>query len=156
MLSIFTIYVIHHVALAIGLACSLVIDLFIIVVQKMKRIRSIEKKIVNRVLSFSFISAFIVFSIEISHLFLLLLTDTGTVYTKEVYTFNAITTLISSVLLFTVATQKYYQIKILYRYQEQHHHLSDSFVKHHKELGFTSVLSLILWIALYICYVVNS
>lgn len=154
MITVFMIYVIHHIALAVGLACSLVVDLFIIVVEKMKKIRSIEKGIVNRVLSFSFISALIVFLIEIGHLFLLLLTDDGNSYSSSVYAFSGVTTLISATLLFCIATQKYYQLKILYRFQQEHHHLSDSFVKHHKELGFTALLCLILWIALYICYVV--
>lgn len=154
MISIYMIYVIHHIALAVGLACSLVVDVFIIIVEKMKRIRSIEKGIVNRVLSFSFICALFVFLIEIAHLFLLLLTDVGGSYSYGTYAFATTTTLISATLLFCVATQKYYQLKVLYRFQEKHQHLSDSFIKHHKELGFTAGLCLILWIGLYICYVV--
>lgn len=154
MISIFMIYVIHHIALAIGLACSLVVDIFIIIVEKMKRIRSIEKRIVNRVLSFSLISALIVFLIEISHLFLLLVTDTGNFYTTDTYAFSTITTVISATLVFCIATQKYYQLKTLYRYQEQHEHLSESFIKHHKELAVTAFICLTLWIGLYICYVV--
>ncbi len=156
MISIFMIYVIHHIALAIGLACSLVVDVFIIIVEKMKRIRSVEKGIVNRVLSFSFISALIVFLIEVSHLFLLVLTDDGSAYSHGTYIFNTITTLLSAILLFCIATQKYYQLKALYRYQEKHQHLSESFIKHHRELGFTATLCLVLWIALYICYVVMA
>lgn len=156
MISIFMIYVIHHIALAIGLACSLVIDVFIIIVEKMKRIRAIEKGIVNRVLSFSFISAVFIFLIEIGHFFLLLITDTGGIYAQNIYIFSAVTTLLSATLVFCIATQKYYQLKMLYRYQEKHQHLSDSFIKHHPELSTTALLCLILWIALYICYVVTA
>lgn len=153
MISIFFIYIIHHVALVIGLACSLVVDLFMVIVEKYKRIRSLEKGIVERVLSFSFLSALIVFFIEIGHMFLLFVTDVGGVYGSIVYIQNTITTSLSALLVFAVATQKYYHIKTLIRYQEEHHHLSDSFVKHHKEIRNTAIFSLILWISLYMCYV---
>jgi hypothetical protein len=141
------------VALVVGLACSLVVDLFMIIVEKYKRIRSLEKGIVSRVLSFSFLSALIVFGIEIGHMFLLFVTDPGGAYDSMIYVRNVISTAISATLVFTIATQKYYHIKTLYRYQEEHHHLSDSFVKHHTEIRNTAIFTLILWISLYICYV---
>jgi hypothetical protein len=153
MASLFFMYVIHHVALVVGLACSLVIDLFMIIVEKYKKIRSLEKGIVNRVLSFSFLSALIVFLTELVHMFLLFFTDTGGVYDSWTYIRNTITTSISGLLVFCIATQKYYQIKTLYRYQEQHQHLSDSFIKHHVEIRNTAILCLLLWISLYMCYV---
>jgi hypothetical protein len=153
MTSIFILYLAHQIALAIGLASSLIADIFIILVEKTKRIRGIEKKIIDRVLSYSFISSVIIFLIQISYVFFITLTDTGVEYSTFIYTFSTLTTVISAVLLFTVATQKYYQIKILYRYQEKHEHLSNTFIEHHKELRYTALLSVILWIALYICYV---
>ncbi len=153
MISLFFVYIIHHVALVFGLASSLVIDIFMIVVEKYKKIRALEKGIVNRVLSFAFISAILVFLIEIAHLFLIFITDVGGVYETQVYVRNMITTTLSGLLVFSIATQKYYHIKTLYRYQEQHHHLSDSFIKHHKEILNTAVLCLLLWISLYMCYV---
>lgn len=154
MLSLFILYLFHQIALAIGLASSLVADIFIVLVEKTKRIRGIEKKIINRVLSYSFISSLIVFLIQIGYVFFLILTDNINTYSQFIYGFSALTTIISACLLFTVATQKYYQIKILYRYQEKHEHLSNSFIDHHKELKYTALLSVILWIALYICYIV--
>jgi hypothetical protein len=153
MTSLFFVYIIHHVALVLGLATSLVVDVFLIIVEKYKRIRSLEKGIIQRMLSYSFISAIIVFVIELGHMFLLLLTDDGTAYSTAIYVKNTVSTLISLTLIFTVAVQKYYHIKTLTRYQEQHHHLSDSFVKHHTEIRNTAILTLLLWISLYICYV---
>lgn len=153
MTSLFFVYIIHHVALVLGLATSLVVDLFLIIVEKYKRIRSLEKGIIQRMLSYSFISAIIVFVIELGHMFLLLLTDDGTAYSTAIYVKNTVSTIISLTLIFTIAVQKYYHIKTLTRYQEQHHHLSDSFVKHHTEIRNTAILTLLLWISLYICYV---
>lgn len=153
MTSLLFVYIIHHVAMVIGLATSLVVDLFLIVVEKYKRIRSLEKNIMQRMLSYSFIAALIVFIIEVAHLFLLILTDNGTAYDTGVYVKNVATTLVSGALIFAIATQKYYHIKTLARYQEQHHHLSDSFVKHHTEIRNTAILTLLLWISLYMCYV---
>lgn len=153
MISLFFIYIIHHVALVFGLASSLVIDIFMIIVEKYKKIRALEKSIVNRVLSFAFISSTLVFLIELAHLFLLFFTDTGDIYDTHTYIRNFVTTGLSGLLVFCIAVQKYYHIKTLYRYQEQHSHLSDSFVKHHKEIRNTAVLCLLLWISLYMCYV---
>jgi hypothetical protein len=153
MTSIFILYLAHQIALAIGLASSLIVDIFIIIVEKTKHIRGIEKKVIDRVLSYSFISSLIIFLIQMSYIFFIVLTDTSQEYSSFIYIFSTLTTLISATLLFTVATQKYYQIKILYRYQEKHEHLSNSFIEHHKELRYTALLSVILWIALYICYV---
>ncbi len=153
MTSLFFVYIVHHVALVIGLASSIVVDLFLILVEKYKRIRSLEKGIVNRMLSYSFLCALIVFGIEIIHMFLLLLTDNGQAYDTSIYARNALSTVLSAVLVFAIATQKYYHIKTLTRYQEQHHHLSDSFIKHHTEIRNTAILTLLLWISLYICYV---
>lgn len=146
-------YLMHQIALAIGLASSLIADIFIIIAEKTKHIRGIEKKIINRVLSYSFLSALIIFFIQIGYVFFIILTDMTVEYTSFIYAFSTITTIISAILVFTVTTQKYYQIKILYRYQEKHEHLSNSFIEHHKELKYTALLSVILWIALYICYV---
>lgn len=154
MTSLFFVYVIHHVALVLGLATSLVVDIFLIVVEKYRRIRSLEKSIIQRMLSYSLICAFAVFAIELAHMFLLLVTDTGDIYTTSVYAKNTYSTVVSGILTFALATQKYYHIKTLARYQEQHHHLSDSFLKHHTEIRNTAIVSLLLWISLYICYVV--
>lgn len=154
MATLFLFYIIHQIALAIGLASSLVIDVFIIIVEKTKVIRSVEKNIINRVLSYSFISALIIFLIQISYVFLLVLTENNINHDANLTGFASITTIISACLLLCIATQKYYQVKILYRYQEKHEHLSTSFITHHKELRTTAILSVILWIALYICYVV--
>mgnify|MGYP000196188473 CR=1 FL=1 len=155
MLTLFTLYLSHQIALAIGLASSLIADVFLIVVEKTKHIRGIEKRIINRVLSYSFISALLIFLIQVAYMYYLLLTEETALYQSSVYSFGILTTLISACLLFTVASQKYYQIEILYRYQEKHQHLSNSFVTHHKELRYTALLSVILWIALYICYLVR-
>lgn len=144
----------HQIALAIGLASSLIADVFIIIVEKTKHIRGIEKKVIDRVLSYSFISALILFLIQFAYISYIILTETGHIYPSFIYNFGAITTIISGLLLFVVATQKYYQIKILYRYQEKHQHLSNTFIEHHKELRYTALLSVTLWIALYICYLI--
>ncbi len=154
MTTLFILYLVHQISLAIGLASSLVVDVFIIIVEKTKHIRSIEKRIVDRVLSYSFISSAIIFIIQMGYIFYLLLTDIERNHTVFQYAFGAITGVISTCLLVCVATQKYYQIKMLYRYQEKHQHLSTSFITHHKELRHTALLSAILWIALYICYVI--
>jgi hypothetical protein len=153
MTSIFILYLAHQIALAIGLASSLIADIFIIIVEKTKHIRGIEKKIIDRVLSYSFISSLIIFVIQMGYVFFITLTDAAMEYSTFVYTFSTLTTILSAVLLFVVTSQKYYQIKILYRYQEKHEHLSNSFIEHHKELRYTALLSVTLWIALYICYV---
>lgn len=153
MTSLFVLYLVHQIALAIGLASSIIADIFIIIVEKTKHIRGIEKKIIDRVLSYSFISSLIIFLIQMGYVFFIILTDMEAQYSSFIYIFSTLTTIISATLLFTVATQKYYQIKMLYRYQEKHEHLSNSFIEHHKELRYTAILSVILWIALYICYV---
>ncbi len=154
MISIFTLYLMHQIALAIGLASSLVADIFIMVVEKTKHIRGVEKNILNRVLSYSFISICIVFFFQLIHLFSILITNNIIQYSSFTQGFSIITTTLSAILLFCIATQKYYQIKILYRYQEKHQHLSNTFIEHHKELRYTALLSVVLWIALYICYLV--
>lgn len=154
MISIFTLYLMHQIALAIGLASSLVADIFIIVVEKTKHIRGIEKKILSRVLSYSFVSSLIVFFLQLVYLFFIIVTNSTAQYGNFIQGFSIVTTVISACLLICVATQKYYQIKILYRYQEKHEHLSNSFIEHHRELRYTALLSVVLWIALYICYLV--
>lgn len=154
MTTLFIIYLIHQIALAIGLASSLIADIFIIIVEKTKKIRGIEKKILDRVLSYSFLSAAIVFIVQIAYIFFLLLTDAQLNHGAGKFAFGTITGVISTCLLLCVASQKYYQIKILYRYQENHEHLSTTFINHHKELRNTAILSVLLWIALYICYVI--
>ncbi|MES2623072.1 MAG: hypothetical protein V4576_01535 [Patescibacteria group bacterium] len=151
---IFILYVLHQISLAVGLACSLIVDVFIVLVEKSKHIRHTEKNILNRTLSYSFICALIVFFIQMGYIFFLILTDMSSNYPAKLYGFAALTTLISTCLLFCVASQKYYQVKVLFRYQEKHQHLSNSFITHHKELSYTAILSVILWIALYICYVI--
>lgn len=156
MTTLFILYLIHQISLTIGLASSLIVDIFIIIVEKTKRIRSIEKKIVDRVLSYSFISSLIVFVLQLSYVFFLILTDNTLHHGAGRFAFAAFTTIISTCLLLCVATQKYYQIKTLYRYQETHAHLSNTFIGHHKELRNTALLSVLLWIALYICYVILS
>lgn len=154
MTTLFIIYLIHQIALAIGLASSLIADIFIIIVEKTKKIRGVEKNILDRVLSYSFLSATIVFIIQLAYVFFLILTDAQFDHTAGKFAFGTITGIISTCLLLCVATQKYYQIKMLYRYQETHEHLSTSFINHHKELRYTALLSVLLWIALYICYVI--
>ncbi len=151
MTTILFIYIIHHIVLALGLATSLIIDIFIIIVEKTKKIRGIEKNIMSRSLSYSFIFSLFIFLIQAVYFFFVY--STFIPFTMRTYTFSAITFLLSAVLLFSTATQKYYQFKILQRYQEQHHHLSDSFINHHKEFKQTSVIILILWLALYIAYI---
>jgi len=153
-MTLFIFYLIHQISLAVGLASSLVVDIFIIIVEKTKKIRHIEKNIVDRVLSYSFLSSVIVFLIQLGYVFYLMLTDLELHHSASLFAFGTITTVISACLLVCVATQKYYQIKMLYRYQEKHEHLSNSFTNHHSELRYTALLSVILWIALYICYLI--
>ncbi len=150
-MSILFLYIIHHIVLCLGLASSIVIDLFIIVVEKTKKIRGIEKKIMGRVMSYSFISSLIVFLTQTAYLFYVYLNTNE--FSIKIYLFCVITFLLSALLVFCTATQKYYQFKILQRYQEQHHHLSDSFVIHHKEFKQTSVIIFTLWLALYIAFI---
>lgn len=151
---LFITYLIHQIALAIGLTSSLVADIFILIVEKTKKIRGVEKKILDRVLSYSFLSSVIVFAVQLAYLFYLFMTDIELNHSASKFAFGAITAVISTCLLICVTTQKYYQIKMLYRYQEKHEHLSTSFIYHHKELRYTALLSVLLWIALYICYVI--
>jgi len=150
-MTIFLLYIIHHIVLSLGLASSLVIDIFIIVVEKTKKIRGIEKKIMNRILSYSFLFSVFIFLIQLSFFFSVFLDAYK--YNLKTYIFTVLTFAISSILLFCTTTQKYYQFKILERYQEQHHHLSDSFIKHHREFKYTSVIIFTLWLALYIAYI---
>ena len=150
-MTIFLIYIIHHIVLSLGLASSLVIDIFIIVVEKTKKMRGIEKKIMNRTLSYSFLFSVFIFLIQLSFFFFIFLD--AYIYDLKTYMFTIFTFAISSILLFCTTTQKYYQFKILERYQEQHHHLSDSFIKHHREFKYTSVIIFTLWLALYIAYI---
>jgi small-conductance mechanosensitive channel len=150
-MSITLLYIVHHTILSLGLASSIVIDIFIIIVEKTKKIRGIEKKIMNRVMSYSFLSSLFVFLIQLMYFAYIYLSINS--FTPKVYIFCVITFLLSAILLFCTATQKYYQFKILERYQEQHQHLSDSFINHHKELKQTSVIIFVLWLALYIAYI---
>ncbi len=150
-MTIFLLYILHHIILSLGLASSIIIDIFIIIVEKTKKIRGIEKNMMNRVLSYSFIFSLFIFLIQLAYFFYIYSNQYE--YTLKIYLFSAITFLLSCILVFTTATQKYYQFKILNRYQEQHHHLSDSFVNHHKEFRNTSVINLILWLALYMTYI---
>ena len=150
-MSIIFLYIVHHIILSLGLASSIVIDIFIIIVEKTKKIRGIEKKIINRVMSYSFISSLFIFIIQLMYLGYIYLNLDN--FSMKVYVFAVITFLISAILLFCTATQKYYQFKILERYQEKYHHLSDSFINHHKEFRQTSVIIFILWLALYIAYI---
>lgn len=150
-MSIVFLYIVHHIVLCLGLASSLTIDVFIIIVEKTKQIRGIEKSIMNRILSYSFIFSLFIFIMQLVYIFLIYLNQDN--FSVKVYVFSVITFFISSILLFCTAIQKYYQFKILERYQEAHSHLSDSFIKHHKELKRTSIVILILWLALYISYI---
>ena len=150
-MSIIFLYIIHHIILSLGLASSLIVDIFIIVVEKTKKIRGIEKKIMSRIMSYSFISSLFIFLIQLIYVSFIFLNQTE--FSFKVYMFSIITFLLSSVLVFCTATQKYYQFKILKRYQEQYHHLSDSFIQHHKEFKQTSVIIFTLWLALYIAYI---
>ena len=150
-MSILFLYIIHHIVLCLGLASSIVIDLFIIVVEKTKKIRGIEKNIMTRVMSYSFISSLFIFLMHTAYLFYVYLNTSE--FSVKIYLFSVITFLFSAILLFCTATQKYYQFKILQRYQEQHHHLSDSFITHHKEFKQTSVIIFTLWLALYIAFI---
>lgn len=150
-MSITLLYIFHHIILSLGLASSIVIDIFIIIVEKTKKIRGVEKKIMNRVMSYSFLSSLFIFFIQLMYFFYTYLSTNS--FDAKTYIFSLMTFLISSILLFCTATQKYYQFKILNRYQEQHHHLSDSFINHHKEFKQTSVIIFVLWLALYISYI---
>lgn len=150
-MSILFLYIIHHIVLCLGLASSLIIDIFIIVVEKTKRIRGIEKNIMSRVMTYSFLSSLFVFLLQLVYLCFIYLNLSE--FTFKVYAFSMTTFFISGVLVFCTATQKYYQFKILQRNQEIHHHLSDSFIAHHKEFRQTSVIIFILWLALYIAYI---
>ena len=149
-MSIIFLYIIHHIVLCLGVASSLIIDVFIIIVEKTKRIKGIEKKIMERVLSYSFLLSLVMFLIQLIYVVFILINQYD--YTVGIYLFSVTTFFISALLLFCTATQKYYQFKILERYQELHGHLSDSFVIHHKEFKRTSVITFILWLALYISY----
>jgi hypothetical protein len=120
-------------------------------VEKTKQIRGIEKKIMSRVMSYSFISSLFVFFLQLAYVSYILLNQTE--FSFKIYLFSIITFLLSAVLVFCTATQKYYQFKILERYQEKYHHLSDSFIDHHKEFKQTSVIIFTLWLALYIAYI---
>ncbi len=150
-MSIILLYIFHHIILSLGLASSIVIDIFIIIVEKTKKIRGIEKSIMNRVMSYSFISSMFIFVIQLMYFAYIYLSINS--FSPKVYVFSLITFILSGVLVFCTATQKYYQFKILNRYQEQHHHLSDSFINHHKEFKQTSVIIFVLWLALYISYI---
>jgi hypothetical protein len=150
-MSIIFLYILHHIILSLGLASSLIIDIFIIVVEKTKQIRGIERKIMSRIMSYSFISSLFVFLIQLIYVSFIFLNQTE--FSFHVYIFSIITFLLSTLLVYCTATQKYYQFKILERYQDQYHHLSDSFIRHHKEFKQTSVIIFILWLALYIAYI---
>lgn len=150
-MSIIFLYIVHHIILSLGLASSLIIDIFIIIVEKTKKIRGIEKKIMSRIMSYSFISSLFVFLLQFLYVSYVFLNQTE--FSFKIYLFSIITFLLSAVLVFCTATQKYYQFKILERYQEQYHHLSDSFIQHHKEFKQTSVIIFTLWLALYIAYI---
>jgi len=150
-MSIIFLYILHHIILSLGLASSLIIDIFIIVVEKTKQIRGIERKIMSRIMSYSFISSLFVFIIQLTYVSFIFLNQTE--FSFRVYLFSIITFLLSALLVFCTATQKYYQFKILERHQDQYHHLSDSFIHHHKEFKQTSVIIFILWLALYIAYI---
>jgi hypothetical protein len=150
-MSIIFLYIVHHIVLCLGLASSLIIDVFIIIVEKTKQIRGIEKNIMNRTLSYSFIFSLFIFLMQLIYIWIIYFNQSD--FSLKVYAFSIITFFISAILLFCTATQKYYQFKILERYQEKHSHLSDSFIKHHKELKYTSIIILILWLTLYIAYI---
>lgn len=150
-MSFIFLYIIHHIVLALGLASSIVIDIFIILVEKTKLLRDAEKKIMSRIMSYSFISSLFIFILELMYVSFVFLNKTQ--FSFKIYIFSIITFILSSILVFCTATQKYYQFKILKRHQEQYHHLSDSFINHHKEFKQTSVIILVLWLALYIAYI---
>lgn len=150
-MSITLLYIVHHIILSLGLASSIVIDIFIIIVEKTKKIRGIEKNIMERIMSYSFLSSLFIFIIQ-SIYFIYIYLNTYEFSTK-IYLFSLITFFISAILLFCTSVQKYYHFKILKRYQEKYHHLSDSFILHHKEFKQTSVIIFSLWLALYISYI---
>lgn len=147
---ILLLYIFHHVVLCLGVASSLIIDVFIIIVEKTRKIKGFEKKIMERIMSFSFLFSMFIFLSQLAFVFFIFMNQTE--FTTRTYLFAVITFCISSILVFCTATQKYYQFKILERYQEQHNHLSDSFIKHHSEFKQTSVINFVLWLALYIAY----
>ena len=150
-MSITLLYIIHHIVLSLGLASSLIIDVFIIIIEKTKRIRGIEKNMMNRFMSYSFISAVFIFLIQTLYLAYTYLSID--VFSFKIYIFSVITFFLSLILLLCTATQKYYHFKTLQRYQEKHQHLSDSFIIHHKEFKQTSIIIFSLWLALYIAYI---
>ncbi len=150
-MSIIFIYITHHIILALGLASSLIIDIFIIIVEKTRKIRGIEKNIMKRIMSYSFLSSLFLFLIHIIYFAYIYLNAYN--YEIKLYIVSAISLIISTLLLFCTASQKYYQFKILERYQEKHEHLSDSFIIHHKELKQTSIIIFILWLCLYITFI---
>ncbi|MBC7766929.1 hypothetical protein H7Y21_02975 [Arenimonas sp.] len=150
-MSLIFLYIVHHIVLCLGLASSIVIDIFIIMVEKTKRIRGIEKNIMERVMSYSFISSLFIFFLQLMYLAYIYFSLDE--FSTKIYLFTSITFLLSAVLLFCTATQKYYQFKILERNQEKYNHLSDSFIHHHREFKQTSVIILILWLALYIAFI---
>ena len=150
-MSLIFLYIIHHIVLCLGLASSIVIDIFIIIVEKTKKIRGVEKNIMERVMSYSFLSSLFIFIIQFMYLAYIYFSIEE--FSTTIYVFSVITFCMSAVLLFCTATQKYYQFKILKRNQEMHHHLSDSFISHHKEFKQTSVIIFILWLALYIAFI---
>ncbi len=144
-------YIVHNIVLCFGLASSIIIDIFIIIVEKTRKLRGIEKNIMERIMSYSFISSLFIFMTQLAYLFFIYINQYE--YSSKIYLFSVITFIISSILLFCTATQKYYHFKILKRYQENYHHLSDSFIKHHPEFKKTSIIIFILWLALYISYI---
>lgn len=150
-MSLTFLYILHNIILSLGLASSIVIDIFIIIVEKTRRIRGIEKKIIGRVMSYSFISSLFLFLIQLLYFGFIIFNKNQ--FSLGVYMFAIITTIISALLVFCTAVQKYYQFKILERYQEKYHHLSESFVIHHKEFRQTSIIIFTLWLALYISYI---
>jgi len=144
-----TLFVINKIVLAFGLASSVVVDVFLIFTKKTHKITGFEKKIINRTLSYSFLFSIILLFCQFYFLKL------AYIKTDDFKTllFFTITTIITIILVTLTSAQKYYQINILYRQQEKYHNLSDSFLKHHKELGITAVLTLSMWIILYLCFV---
>lgn len=144
-------YIVHNIVLCFGLASSIVIDIFIIIVEKTRKLRGIEKNIMERIMSYSFISSLFIFMTQSAYLFFIYINQYQ--YSFKIYLFSIIAFIISAILLFCTATQKYYQFKILKRYQENYHHLSDSFINHHPEFKTTSIIIFILWLALYISHI---
>jgi small-conductance mechanosensitive channel len=150
-MSLIFLYIVHHIIFCLGLASSIVIDIFIILVEKTKKIRGVEKNIMERVMSYSFLSSLFVFILQLMYVVYIYFSLDQ--FSTTIYIFTVITFLMSAVLLFCTTTQKYYQFKILERNQEKYHHLSDSFIHHHKEFRRTSIITLVLWLALYIAFI---